>query len=382
MSSRSCRYAALLGATLVGALLPVLGVASPAHADAGCQHEAPSAAHPFGCDDIAPPETTLVGATPAPARGYVASTAIRFDFAGTPGGTGEADPVTFECELYATANDPASYQPCTSPAVFSGLAQSGAVPYTFKVRAVDASDDAIAGCDGALGCLGTAEAVADHDATPVTVAFNVDTTTPNTFLTRAPRDEIRPDWPVALTRRPQLVLNSNEGGAGFRCEVNGRIRPCAGGVVTLARLRSGPQTFSAQAVDAAGNLDPTPAITTFFVPADLEGSAGWTRLRRSDAFDGDLLSATKVGAVLRVGHQRDVRELRLIGPSGPRLGKVQVRVGHSRWYTVDLSGKAVRQRTYLVRDQFAPRQSGAVTVRVLSVPGGGSVQLDALVARG
>jgi len=87
--------------------------------------------------------------------------------------------------------------------------------------------------------------------------------------------------------------------------------------------------------------------------------------------------ATKVGATLRIGRQRNVREVRLIAPAGHKLGRVEVRVGKSQWYTVNLSGKG----TYVVRDQYSPPQSGAILIRVLSVPKGGSVQLDALVAR-
>ena len=34
-----------------------------------------------------------------------------------------------------------------------------------------------------------------------------------------------------------------------------------------------------------------------------------------------------------------------------------------------------------MRDQYSPPQSGAILIRVLSLPRGGSVQLDALVAR-
>jgi hypothetical protein len=268
--------------------------------------------------------------------------------------------------------------------VFSGLGQSGAAPYTFKVRAVDANDEAIAACDATPGCLGDEEAVDDEDATPATMAFKVDTTVPNTFITRAPHDDIRPDWPVTLTRRPQLAINSNESGAGVRCELNGRQLPCNQGVMPFRKLRSGSQAFSARAVDAAGNADPVPATTTFFVPADLTAPArsDWKRVRRQDAFDGDLLATSTVGAALRIGHQRIVRELRLIGPAGPRLGVIQLRVGHSRWYSVDLRGRAASKHTYLVRNQFAPQQSGAITIRVVAVPRDGSVQLDALVARG
>ena len=182
----------------------------------------------------------------------------------------------------------------------------------------------------------------DYDPTPATTTVKVDTTVPNTFITRTPQDDIRPDWPVTLTRSPQVVLNSNEGGAGFACTVNDRPRACAEGQVTLRHLKSGPQDFTARAVDAAGNADPTPSSTKFFVPLNIKASrgSGWQRVRKADAFDGDLVRASKVGATLRIGGQRNVREVRLIAPAGPQLGRVQVRVGRSQWYTVNLSGKA------------------------------------------
>ena len=136
-------------------------------------------------------------------------------------------------------------------------------------------------------------------------------------------------------------------------------------------------------MDAAGNADPTPSATKFFVPLNIRAphGSGWQRVRTAGAFDGDLVRASRVGATLRIGGQRNVREVRLIAPAGPRLGRLQVRVGLSQWYTLDLSGKAARQKTYVVRDQYTPLQSGAIVIRVLSLPRGGSVQLDALVAR-
>jgi hypothetical protein len=224
----------------------------------------------------------------------------------------------------------------------------------------------------------------DYDQTPAATTFKVDNTAPNTFMTRTPQDDLRPDWPVSLTRSPQVTLNSNEGGVGFTCRLNGDARPCAPGVVRFKHLASGPQRLSAQAVDAAGNTDPTPATTEFFVPANIRAprGTGWKRVQQPGAFDGDLVRAATVGAVLRIGGQRNVRELRLIAPAGPRLGRLEVRVGRSRWYPVSLSGKTSPQKTYLVRNQYAPPQSGAILIRVVSLPAGGSVQLDALVARG
>jgi hypothetical protein len=180
-----------------------------------------------------------------------------------------------------------------------------------------------------------------------------------------------------------MVLNTNESGAGFACTVNDKPLACGEGLVTLNDLKSGPQSFKAQAVDAAGNTDPTPSVQKFFVPDNIKPArgSGWQRVRKGSAFDGDLVRTGKVGATLRIRGQGKMREVRLIAPAGPKLGRIEVRVGKSQWYTVNLSGKASSQKTYVVRDQYSPPQKGAIVIRVLSLPRGGSVQLDALVAR-
>jgi hypothetical protein len=368
------RLAALASLTLAATALQVMATAAPAQA-AGCQAETTLGT----CDDVTPPDTTLVAIRPAlsPA-GYVRASTVSVDFAGVPNDASDTGQLGFECQLYNTAAPPAAWQPCQSGQAFTGLGDTAAAPYTFRVRAVDTTDAGVI-CPTLL-CLADEP---DVDPTPATATIRVDTTVPNTFITRTPQDDIRPDWPVVPTRSTEVGLNSNESAAAFVCTLNDEPLPCAQGRVTLEDLTSGPQDFTAQAVDAAGNADPSPSSTTFYVPRNIKASSGsgWRRVRDSGAFDGDLVRAKRVGATLRIGGQRKVHELRLIAPAGPRLGRIQVRVGRSQWYTVDLSGKAARQKTYVVRDQYAPPQSGAIMIRVLSLPRGGSVQLDALVAR-
>jgi hypothetical protein len=367
------RLSALAALALAASAVQVVATAAPAQA-AGCQTETTLG----GCDDVTPPDTTPVAVRPAPTQaGYVRQSTVTFDFAGVPVDATDTGQIAFECQLYNTVTPPTAWQACESGQPYSGLVDTTATPYTFRVRAVDATDAAVV-CPVLL-CADEP----DYDPTPATTTVRVDTTVPNTFITRTPQDNVRPDWPVTLNRSPQVGLNSNEGGAGFVCTVNGKPLTCAEGMATLDDLKSGPQNFTAQAVDAAGNADPTPSSAKFFVPLNIRAphGSGWQRLRKAGAFDGDLVRASKVGATLRIGGQRNVREVRLIAPAGRHLGRVQVRVGRSQWYTVDLSGEAAHQKTYVVRDQYAPLQSGAIVIRVLSLPHGGSVQLDALVAR-
>jgi hypothetical protein len=368
------RLAALASLVVAASAVHLVATALPAQA-AGCQAETL-----FGtCDDVTPPDTTLVAVRPTPTQArYVRQSTVNVDFAGVPADATDTGQIAFECQLYNTVAPPPAWQACQSGQPFSGLSDTTSTPYTFRVRAVDATDAAVT-CPVIL-CL---EDEPDYDPTPATTTVKVDTKVPNTFITRTPQDDIRPDWPVTLTRSPQVSLNSNEGTAGFACTLNNKPQACGQGLVTFKNLKSGPQDFTAKAVDAAGNADPTPSTTKFFVPLNLKATpgSGWQKVRESGAFDGDLLRAGKVGATLRIGGQRNVHEVRLIAPAGPKLGRVKVRVGRSRWYTVDLSGKAARQKTYVVRNQYAPPQSGAIVIRVLSLPRGGSVQLDALVAR-
>jgi hypothetical protein len=386
------RLASLLAAGLLATLLPLLaGV--PAAQAAGCQDETRSGNALLGfsgCDDITPPDTTITAVAPAPtALGYTRSTTVAFAWTGSYAepDTGE---LTYQCQLFSTATPPEQWQSCTSPKVYEGLADSSAAPYTFRVRAVDSDDAAIAACDGNPEPLTdpfctNEESVADVDPTPATTTVRVDTVAPNTFLDSEPVDSIRPDKPVVTTASPTLQLNSNEP-AGFACTLNGAaVKACAKGVVTLADLKGGSYTFVARAFDAALNIDPTPVTTTFFVPTNIKKSkrSGWSKVRQAGLFGNDYLTASKVGRNLVLPAVKNVREVRLLAPTGPTLGKVEVRIGTSQWYTVDLFSKKPRALVQLlVRDEFTLPRSGPIQIRVKQLTGKRtSVRVDAIVAR-
>ena len=76
--------------------------------------------------------------------------------------------ITFECQLYNTVTPPTTWQPCQSGQPFSGLGDTTSTPYTFRVRAVDATDAAVT-CPVVL-CL---EDEPDYDATPATTTITI-----------------------------------------------------------------------------------------------------------------------------------------------------------------------------------------------------------------
>jgi hypothetical protein len=394
---RSSTHAARRGAALaivglVAALLPlVAGASSPAAAAVCLDETAKSGFWPAqtGCDDVTPPRATITALTPTPnALSFVSTKTLTVAFTGahTDADTGA---IGFECQLYNTAVAPATWTTCASPTTYTGLSDTTTTPYTFRVRAVDTTDQAVQACDANPSidaCLGDPD-LPDHESPGAARTIAVDTTIPNSFLNREPVDKIRPDWPVVLTATPVLELNSNERAAGFTCTVNGgAVTPCARGTVTLHNLAAGDNTFVARAVDRADNVDPTPVTTRFFVPADIKPSkgSGWKNVRKTGQglFDNDYVEAKKVGKTLVIKRIKKVREVRLIAPVGPKAGTIQVRVGRSQWYTVDLYSKTTRTAQILVRDEFSPLQSGTIQIRVTSLRGKkSSVRLDALVAR-
>jgi hypothetical protein len=145
--------------------------------------------------------------------------------ASIPGGT-------FLCSL-----DGAAETACTSPQSYTGLANGN---HTFSVRGVEAS--------GA------------QDGTPATYTWNVavppppsDTVAPGTAITLRPKA-------VSTTRAATFTLAADEAGSTFRCSLDGK--PAVGCVspVVYRGLADGDHTFSASAVDAAGNADATPDV--------------------------------------------------------------------------------------------------------------------------
>ena len=99
------------------------------------------------------------------------------------------------------------------------------------------------------------------DPTPATRSFTVDTGPPDTAITSGPR---------ARRARPRPSFGfSSEPGATFECKLD---RPSGAGTYALCTspqgytaALDGNYTFSVRAIDAAGNVDPTPATRSFTV---------------------------------------------------------------------------------------------------------------------
>jgi hypothetical protein len=376
-----------LAALLVAALLPLLAPAAPALAADPCLSEKGGPLEQK-CDDTVPPTTTILTKRPQPVDGWIRTTSIEIEFRGEHIDA-DADTIGYQCQFFNTPTAPAAWSTCTTPYRASDLDESSATPYTFRVRAVDRADETL---DATSGLFGAATDLPDHDETPAQLVFRADATAPSTFgfLRSSYYDQDQQDDPMVTATSVQIRLQSDEGDdddpARYRCRLNGRAVACTDGLTTLRGLKPGRQHFTAAAVDSAGNVDPSPYAQSFFVPRNLstgdtvKGAKGdWRRVRIANAFGGDLLETSAYGATLSFPAS-NVREIRLLAPTGPALGKVQVRVGHGAWTTVNLASRSTEPlHVYQVRDQFTPLRSGSIQVRVASH--GKPVRVDAVSAR-
>ncbi|HXV06046.1 MAG TPA: S8 family serine peptidase [Solirubrobacterales bacterium] len=142
-------------------------------------------------------------------------------------------PVSFACSL-----DGAAFAPCTSTFAPSTLLADGT--HSFVVSGTDVA-----------GLVGTSE----------TVTFRIDTTPPQTFIRKHPRKLIRTRRPSA---RAVFRFGASEEGASFACRVDrGPWRACGGRLVR--HFKVGSHIVRVKATDAAGNVDPTPAVFRFRV---------------------------------------------------------------------------------------------------------------------
>src|SRR5205823_6495955 len=98
------------------------------------------------------------------------------------------------------------------------------------------------------------------DSTPASRSFTVDATPPDTSIDSGPAD-----GSVTNTPTPSFGFSANESGATLECSIDEGAFSSCGTPHQLGPLGEGQHTFAVRAIDAAQNVDPTPASRTFTV---------------------------------------------------------------------------------------------------------------------
>lgn len=111
-------------------------------------------------------------------------------------------------------------------------------------------------------------AVANSSSNDVSVRLNrtglVDTRPPETTITAGPGG-------LTSERSPSFEFSSTEPGSSFRCAVDSGIFVVCASPFATAPLADSPHVFAVQAIDPAGNADPTPARRNFTVQSSIPG---------------------------------------------------------------------------------------------------------------
>jgi hypothetical protein len=179
--------------------------------------------------DTTPPDTSIGPTEPA---AHTNSTSASFDFSSTEGGS------TFKCSL-----DGAAFTGCTSPTSSTALTEA---THTFSVEATDPAGNT--------------------DPTPATYSWTVDLTPPNT--------SIGPTQPPAVSTSAVATFDfSADEAATFECSLDAASWTACTSPKTYSGLVEASHTFEVRATDLAGNVDATPASTTWYVDTSVPTSA-------------------------------------------------------------------------------------------------------------
>lgn len=138
---------------------------------------------------------------------------------------------------FETMLDGGGWSSSGSSKIFTGLAEGS---HTFSVRAIDAAGNV--------------------DASPATYTWTVDATAPNTTITANPTN---PTSSSSAT----FTFTSSEGGSTFQGQLDAGAYVTVTSPLTFNGLADGSHTFNVRAVDAAGNIDGTPASYTWIIDA-------------------------------------------------------------------------------------------------------------------
>jgi hypothetical protein len=185
---------------------------------------------------------------------FVPGTTQSWSFDAADDGSGIAD---VRCSVQPMNTAPA-FGPCTSAKAFVLSGQTEGL-WTFTVRAADAAGN-------------FAQQARD---------IKIDGTPPDTTIVSGPGDDGTPEWELAASEN-----------ATFECRiVPAAFAPCSGEAThTVAGLPPGTYTFEARARDLTGNVDPTPAQSTFTIPAveSAAASAPAAAASPAEAFPDDV----------------------------------------------------------------------------------------------
>lgn len=172
--------------------------------------------------DTTTPDTTLLTGPPNASP----SASATFTFLSPDAGPG----ATFQCAL-----DGSAFADCSSPRMYSGLAEGS---HTFQVRVRDAGGN--------------------FDPTPATDTWTIDLTAPETMLVAAPSGAV-------AAASASFTFTSTEANVTFSCSLDGAgMAPCTS-PFTATGLAQGPHAFAVVATDAAGHADPSPATAAWTV---------------------------------------------------------------------------------------------------------------------
>jgi hypothetical protein len=144
---------------------------------------------------------------------------------------------------FTCAVDAAAFSPCSGPGAAHTTVGLADGQHTFQVRATDG-------------------AATPNVGTPASRSFTVatsaaDTDPPETEITRAPKRS-------SHQRKPKLKFISDEPGSSFECALDTKpFTACASPLRKKVTPRR--HSFRVRAIDAAGNVDPTPAKVKFKV---------------------------------------------------------------------------------------------------------------------
>jgi hypothetical protein len=203
--------------------------------------------------DTVPPETTVLTGP----SGSTTSRSPSFTFRSN-------EPGTFECRIISPSSSP-PFAPCISPFSPASPLQVGA--YTFEVRAVDAAGNA--GSTPATRSFTVTAAEPTILPGPPTV-FPVDTVTPDTFVYGPGDNQLSYVNGYTEDQTPSSTFESSEP-ASFECRITTAgssppFEPCDTPFTPASPLaRDAFYTIEARAIDAAGNVDPTPGSWDFDV---------------------------------------------------------------------------------------------------------------------